>query len=187
MGLGLAARENKRVRQEDSPMAINHNLSSSNLMIWVWVLSQLSIPSALAQSSMDMRKAIIERPAENLLRDSASVVPNPMTSEVGSGANYRVSSELIPPVSAHALSRSMPGAGAAISTGSIRAGTARAGSLQAGAVRAGSVQAGAVQAKVRPGKVTWHHSLREALQASRASGKPVLLFHLMGNLDEEFC
>ena len=41
--------------------------------------------------------------------------------------------------------------------------------------------------QVEPGKVKWHGSVDEAVKASRQSGKPVLLFHLMGRLDRQFC
>ncbi len=37
------------------------------------------------------------------------------------------------------------------------------------------------------GSVAWHASFADALSAARASGKPVLLFQLLGRLDEEFC
>jgi hypothetical protein len=40
---------------------------------------------------------------------------------------------------------------------------------------------------VEPGKVKWHKSLAEAQAASEKSGKPVLLFHMMGQLDKQFC
>jgi hypothetical protein len=35
--------------------------------------------------------------------------------------------------------------------------------------------------------VVWHPSFDAALAASKDSGKPVLLFHLMGQLDKQFC
>ncbi len=41
--------------------------------------------------------------------------------------------------------------------------------------------------RVEPGKVRWHGSLDEARQASVKSNKPVLLFQMMGNLDDRFC
>jgi hypothetical protein len=41
--------------------------------------------------------------------------------------------------------------------------------------------------KVAPGKVVWHKSFEAACAASHRSGKPVLLFQLMGNLDDQFC
>jgi hypothetical protein len=41
--------------------------------------------------------------------------------------------------------------------------------------------------KVMPGKVVWHKSLEAACQASKLSGKPVLLFQMLGKLDDQFC
>jgi hypothetical protein len=38
-----------------------------------------------------------------------------------------------------------------------------------------------------PGIVAWHSNYDEAVRAAQTSGKPVLLFQLMGNLDEKFC
>ncbi len=38
----------------------------------------------------------------------------------------------------------------------------------------------------KPGLVTWHANLQEAKTASRRSGKPILLFQLLGKLDETF-
>jgi len=40
---------------------------------------------------------------------------------------------------------------------------------------------------VEPGKVHWHASFDAARAASKVSGKPVLLFHMMGRLDRQFC
>ena len=39
---------------------------------------------------------------------------------------------------------------------------------------------------VPPGKVHWHADLASAREAARRSGKPVLLFQLMGRLDRRF-
>jgi hypothetical protein len=41
--------------------------------------------------------------------------------------------------------------------------------------------------KVASGKVTWHKDLATACAASKTSGKPVLLFQMMGKLDDKFC
>jgi hypothetical protein len=41
--------------------------------------------------------------------------------------------------------------------------------------------------KVAPGKVNWHPSFAEACQAAKKSGKPVMLFQLLGKLDHQFC
>src|SRR5262245_58136097 len=40
---------------------------------------------------------------------------------------------------------------------------------------------------VAPGLVKWHKSFDDAKTASLKSGKPVLLFHMMGQLDKQFC
>jgi hypothetical protein len=40
---------------------------------------------------------------------------------------------------------------------------------------------------VPPGKVRWHATFGAACQAARKSGKPVLLFQMMGQLDQQFC
>ena len=41
--------------------------------------------------------------------------------------------------------------------------------------------------KVAPGKVQWHPTFAAACQAGQKSGKPVLLFQMMGKLDDQFC
>ncbi len=41
--------------------------------------------------------------------------------------------------------------------------------------------------KVEPGLVKWHKDFAAACEASKISGKPVLLFHMMGELDRQFC
>ena len=40
---------------------------------------------------------------------------------------------------------------------------------------------------VAPGLVPWHPSFAAAQEAAKASGKPVLLLHMMGRLDRQFC
>ena len=40
--------------------------------------------------------------------------------------------------------------------------------------------------KTQPGLVQWHQNWEQALRASTNSGKPVLLFQLLGNLDQRF-
>jgi hypothetical protein len=41
--------------------------------------------------------------------------------------------------------------------------------------------------KVAPGKVRWHADFAVACEAAKKTGKPVLLFHMMGKLDDQFC
>jgi hypothetical protein len=50
----------------------------------------------------------------------------------------------------------------------------------AAAVRAGNPA-------VPPGKVRWHPTFAAACQAAQQSGKPVLLFQMLGRLDQQFC
>jgi hypothetical protein len=40
---------------------------------------------------------------------------------------------------------------------------------------------------VKPGLVRWHADFAAACAAAESSHKPVLLFQLLGKLDEEFC
>jgi hypothetical protein len=46
---------------------------------------------------------------------------------------------------------------------------------------------GADNPKVQPGKVRWHAAFADACARSAVSGKPVLLFQMMGKLDDRFC
>ena len=41
--------------------------------------------------------------------------------------------------------------------------------------------------QIRPGRVRWHADFAAACAAGRGSGKPVLLFHMLGRLDHKFC
>jgi hypothetical protein len=41
--------------------------------------------------------------------------------------------------------------------------------------------------RVDPGLVRWHATFADAQAAARKSGRPVLLFHMMGRLDRQFC
>jgi hypothetical protein len=41
--------------------------------------------------------------------------------------------------------------------------------------------------RVKPGLVNWHSTVAEARTASEKSGRPVLVFHMMGQLDRQFC
>jgi hypothetical protein len=41
--------------------------------------------------------------------------------------------------------------------------------------------------KVQPGKVHWHKDMAAATEAAKKSGKPILFFAMLGNLDDKFC
>jgi hypothetical protein len=40
---------------------------------------------------------------------------------------------------------------------------------------------------VPPGQVQWHPTFEAACAAAQKSGKPVLLFQMLGRLDQQFC
>jgi hypothetical protein len=44
-----------------------------------------------------------------------------------------------------------------------------------------------VNPKVEPGKVKWHADFDTACKAAAKSGKAVMLFQMMGKLDDQFC
>ncbi len=50
-----------------------------------------------------------------------------------------------------------------------------------------SVESPRAPGAVKPGDVKWHPSLAAAVETARNTGRPVLLFQLLGRLDEEFC
>jgi hypothetical protein len=41
--------------------------------------------------------------------------------------------------------------------------------------------------RVQPGLVKWHATTADAQAAAEKSGRPVLVFHMMGQLDRQFC
>jgi hypothetical protein len=44
-----------------------------------------------------------------------------------------------------------------------------------------------VNPKVAPGQISWRTDFQTACEKSKSSGKPVLLFQMMGKLDDGFC
>jgi hypothetical protein len=46
---------------------------------------------------------------------------------------------------------------------------------------------GFINPKVEPGQVIWRADFEQACASSKLSGKPVLLFQMMGKLDDGFC
>ena len=55
------------------------------------------------------------------------------------------------------------------------------------ALRAAEASEAPASRKVAPGLVRWHGDFDTACAAARRSGKPVLLFQLLGRLDDELC
>jgi hypothetical protein len=58
--------------------------------------------------------------------------------------------------------------------------------LAGGSLTAGDTTESDENSKVRPGDVKWHADFDSACKAAAKSGRPVLLFQMMGNLDERF-
>ena len=54
-------------------------------------------------------------------------------------------------------------------------------------VVASTAPAAPVNPTVAPGLVNWHPSIDAACTAAKKSSKPVLVFHMMGQLDKQFC
>jgi hypothetical protein len=59
--------------------------------------------------------------------------------------------------------------------------------LASAAMAANGATPAFVNPKVEPGKVKWHPDFTTARAASAKSGKPVLLFQMLGKLDDQFC
>jgi hypothetical protein len=55
------------------------------------------------------------------------------------------------------------------------------------AARSAGIASGADNPQVQPGLVHWHPSFADACAKAKKSGKPVLLFQMMGRLDQQFC
>jgi hypothetical protein len=63
------------------------------------------------------------------------------------------------------------------------------GGLRQGAVSQAAPASGErfVNPRVQPGRVRWHEDFAAACAAGRTSGKPVLLFQMLGRMDQKFC
>jgi hypothetical protein len=62
-----------------------------------------------------------------------------------------------------------------------------AGAVAKSTVAVGKAGAAPANPKVEPGLVKWHGDFAAARAASARSGKPVLLFQMLGRMDEHFC
>ncbi len=116
----------------------------------------------------DASKLGIELPLKKLLRNSTEM-PRP---------TERILNGLFNPELVAVRPRAVPPAEAAVPTGP-RAVLA--------AERAVPPAAGQYGCKVPAGRVNWHADFNKALMSAKVSRKPVLLFQMMGKLDDEFC
>ena len=141
---------------------------------------------------MDMSKSGIEIPLKRFIKSEGS----PMAPRVPDISKMRIEA----PVKSMSRSSAAPDLFKAIESRSGVAGTIESATTQAspGASKLKNLGVSNVRAtaapsavapvlKVRPGLVTWHQSMADATRRSRKSGKPVLVFHMMGSLDDRFC
>lgn len=84
-------------------------------------------------------------------------------------------------------SLSSPGDSTRVPPGSASTTTADARKLQAGAAATEAKRERLAGKHVMPGMVAWHADFASACKLAKTSGKPVLLFQMMGKLDDEFC
>ena len=139
-----------------------------------WFLTLLITSSAVGQEpgeaprEVDVTKRrVVERPTEELLAelsDQADQTPAPVNEEKPAPAD-RTKRDVIEPAALAIVRGTQPPAAAA-----------------------DEPAAGAADDNpfVEPGKVQWHDDVAAAMAAAQKSGKPVLVFHLLGELDHRF-
>lgn len=138
----------------------------------VSALCVLAQQGALAQERADFSKRRIETPLERIIRtpkDSGGLRQLPV-----------LRTEAFGPARPARAASSRSNAPAVTASAVATARIARA-SRSAVAVKPSD------NPKVQPGLVEWNTDFETACAQSRKSGKPVLLFHMMGNLDDRFC
>jgi hypothetical protein len=91
-----------------------------------------------------------------------------------------------------AIERGPEGFAAAAAAAAKAAGGRGKGAIELGpkevlAATTPATRDGFVNPKVEPGKVNWHRDFDAACKAAAKTGKPVLLFQMMGKLDDQFC
>ena len=130
-------------------------------------------PSKARLSNEMPTKGIIEFPLKMMLKDKTGSIPPANRNDflLNSSTNY---SKINNPLSTDPLQTNT----ASITTSSTTPSIPKAASSKHLARNVEHVQAGLV---------AWSSDFATACQKSKASGKPVLLFQMMGKLDEEFC
>jgi hypothetical protein len=141
----------------------------------IWFLTLLVTSAAIGQEPSEAPRAVditkrrvVERPTEELLAElaeQADRAPAPV--------------EEVKPVPADRTKRVViEPAVEAIVRGTQPPAAAPADEPAAGAAEDNPF--------VEPGKVKWHDDVAAAMAAAQKSGKPVLVFHLLGELDHRF-
>lgn len=123
---------------------------------------------SLALQTPDLTKRVVERPTEKVLQASK---PGDVFQKLAAVRNQNLRA-----------ARSGPGdAGKTALEAPTKVVVANTSTDPAAATKGQQPNPG-----VKPGNVNWLPSFERACVASQQSGKPVLLFHLMGKLDERF-
>jgi hypothetical protein len=118
-------------------------------------------PAPASRSAADRtKKEVVERPTANVVNNSAPATPVPATPDRRADVSktLRIEPTVSKLVAATAPGTPVPPAAADPNNPTVEA-----------------------------GKVKWHKSLADARTASEKSGRPVLVFHMMGQLDKQFC
>jgi hypothetical protein len=118
--------------------------------------------SAPVRGQPDLTKTLrIEPPVERIVRESATVPRNagkPVVVDPGKGKIEFPTKSVLPRSGPPDVSRESPRAVDDTTNPTVKAGL-----------------------------VQWHPSFAKACEAAKVSGKAVLLFHMMGQLDKQFC
>ena len=137
-----------------------------------FLLATLAIYTTVwAAEKADFGKRKVEAPTKNVLTESAGLPAPP---------RFTVNSETLKKPRLD------------VGKGRIERATERllvdgAQALRQSVAKTGSATPAFENPKVEPGKVRWHTNFDAARAASGKSLKPVLLFQMMGNLDDRFC
>jgi hypothetical protein len=127
----------------------------------------------------DPRKMIIERPVKALAAD-------PRAELLEAAEKARAAERKAAVATERAKSTPMPGAPLAAPASSTAEWTAVAAPKAAESKSAAAKSVGE-NPTVEPGLVKWHTDFAAACKAAEKSGKPVLLFQMLGRMDRHFC
>lgn len=134
---------------------------------WILIFLTASVAAAHEPREVDITKRrVVERPAEELVAGLSPELATVPVQEARPAAADRTKALVIEPA-AEAVVR----------------GTQPMHEVEADGRGA---SAGDDNPRVEPGIVKWHDDIAAAIAAAKFSGKPVLVFHLLGQLDQRF-
>lgn len=133
-------------------------------------------PAVEAQAVQPEPKAIVEKPAAEKPADRGKAII-----ELGAKRLVQLSAEELQAKLTAVANQAKPAVG---SGGDIKPASEAAHEKPYAEEQV--IASDAENPKVEPGKVNWHDDFAAACKASQQSGKPVLLFQLLGQLDQRF-